>query len=243
MAYSRAAMESALAEIEEKKISIRGAAKKYGISSSTLHDHVKQKYTTIGAGGPTVLTCAEEREIALSLIALGEMGFGLTKELVNVVVRDYIREKQIPNPFRDGVPGRDWWSRFKSRWPCINERQPQHLSKKRSSASHPAILNAWFDNLKSIFEKQEFHLPHLLVSEENRIWNCDETGLSTTVSSKSLLVQRGSKQVNEVSSGSGHEYITVLTAGCASGEILPPFILYKGKNLYQRWTKNGQAGA
>ena len=243
MAYSKEAMESAIKEVENKTISIRGAARKYGISSSTLHDHVTGKYSKVGAGGPTVLTYTEEREIALSLITLGEIGFGLTKEIANVVISDYLKENKIPNPFHNGIPGRDWWERFKKRWPCISERQPQLLCKKRLTASHSSIINAWFDNLKCVFEKSGLSVTNQSSYELQRIWNCDETGLSTTVSSKFLLVRRGSKQVSEVSSGSGREYITVLTAGSASGELLPPFILYKGKNLYQRWTSNGLAGA
>ena len=62
------------------------------------------------------------------------------------------------------------------------------------------------------------------------------------MSSKSLLVHRGTQQVNEVSSGSDHEYITVLTACSAAGDILLPFVLYKGKNLYQQWIMGGPVG-
>ena len=51
------------------------------------------------------------------------------------------------------------------------------------------------------------------------------------------------EQASEVSSGSDHEYITIHCAGCASGEPLPPFILYKGKNMYRRWMEGGPAGA
>ena len=43
--------------------------------------------------------------------------------------------------------------------------------------------------------------------------------------------------------GSCREYITVHCAGSASGEQLPPFILYKGKNLFKRWTEGGAVGA
>ena len=42
--------------------------------------------------------------------------------------------------------------------------------------------------------------------------------------------------------GSCREYITVHCAGSASGEQLPPFILYKGKNLFKRWTEGGAVG-
>ena len=38
-------------------------------------------------------------------------------------------------------------------------------------------------------------------------------------------------------------YFTVLGAGAADGTRLPPFILYKGRNLYLRWTTGGPAGA
>ena len=49
--------------------------------------------------------------------------------------------------------------------------------------------------------------------------------------------------MSEVSSGSDHEYLTIHCAGCASGEQLPPFILYKGKSMYHRWMVGGPAGA
>ena len=38
-----------------------------------------------------------------------------------------------------------------------------------------------------------------------------------------------------------HFYI--IGCGCASGERLPPYILFKGKNLYKAWTEGGPAGA
>ena len=77
----------------------------------------------------------------------------------------------------------------------------------------------------------------------NRLWNCDKTGFSTSASASKILAHRGSKAVHEVGGGSGREYITVHCAGSVSGERLPPFILYKGKNLYKRWTEEGPPGA
>ena len=56
------------------------------------------------------------------------MEFGLTKDLVDTIVRNYLKEKKLP-PISQGIPGKDWWPRFRKRWPCISERAPQHLSK------------------------------------------------------------------------------------------------------------------
>ena len=67
---------------------MHAAAHKYGVPPSTLHDHLKGKSKKAGAGGPTVLMAAEEREVALTCLALADVGFGLTRELVEVVISD-----------------------------------------------------------------------------------------------------------------------------------------------------------
>ena len=41
-----------------------------------------------GAGGPTVLSISEEREIAVACMTLADMGFVLTREVVGGIVRD-----------------------------------------------------------------------------------------------------------------------------------------------------------
>ena len=62
---------------------------------TTLLGHVKKDVYAIGAGHPTVLTKREEEEIVAAIHALQELGFGLTKELVGVVIQDYLKA----NPF------------------------------------------------------------------------------------------------------------------------------------------------
>ena len=76
--YSVESFKSAIAEAQAGESSVRAVAKKYGIPSSTLHDHVHDTSRKIGAGGPTVLQRSEEREIAAACVLLVEMGFGIT---------------------------------------------------------------------------------------------------------------------------------------------------------------------
>ena len=54
-------------------------------------------------------------------------------------------------------------------------------------------------------------------------------------------MRTGTKMVHELGGASGRECTTVHCAGSATGERLPPFILYKGKNLYWRWMECGPA--
>ncbi len=58
-----------------------------------------------------------------------------------------------------------------------------------------------------------------------------------------MLARRGAKFVYEIGGGSGREYITVLGCGSADGIKVPPFVVYEGKNLWERWTRGGLAAA
>jgi lambda repressor-like predicted transcriptional regulator len=60
--YTKEDIAKAISEVKSG-LSIRSVAYKFGIPSSTLHNHLKGKYKKVGAGGPTVLTYAEERDI------------------------------------------------------------------------------------------------------------------------------------------------------------------------------------
>ena len=240
--YSGNDIEKALSEVRKTDgLTARAAARKYGLASSTLHDHLHGTVKKVGAGGPTVLTMSEEREISMTCVALAEIGFGITRALVEIVIFDYLKDNGNENPFHGGVPGKDWWQRFKRRWPMISERKPQHLSLKRAQAGNEEILRAWFDKVKEALSKNRLQIDDEAIS--TRLWNCDETAFCTSVSSQKLLARRGMRTVHEIGGESGRQYITVHCAGNAHGERLPPFILYKGKNMYQRWMQGGPAGA
>lgn len=202
---------------------MRSLAKKYSIPKSTLHDHLHGKSKQVGAGGPTVLPPAVEKEIALACTALAEMGFGLTKDLVGVVIVDYLKSNNIPNPFVNDMPGKDWWQRFMKRWPILSERKPQHLSTKRAQAGNAEILTAWFDQVEDVLRSAG--IDPCDPSAATRLWNGDETSFCTSVSATKLLARRGCRSVHEIGGGSGRQYITLHCACSGSGERLPPFIL------------------
>lgn len=90
---------------------------------------------------------------------------------------------------------------------------------------------------------QKNRLNELSYSElGRRVWNCDETGVCTAVASRKVLARRGDKNVHETGGGSGDDYITIIACGSAIGERLPPYILYKGKNLMATNTRGGPPG-
>lgn len=64
--WSSAQLTAALSAVRSEGMSARGAARKSGIPSSTLHDHLTGKSQRIHSGAPTVLTASEEKEIEVS---------------------------------------------------------------------------------------------------------------------------------------------------------------------------------
>ena len=125
---------------------------------------------------------------------------------------------------------------------AICERKPQHLPASRVNAITEAAIDAWLSKVSA--KITETGLSELTLEEcAKRLRNYDETAFATDVASKKILARRGAKNVHETAGGPGREYITVPGCGSASGIHLPPYTVYKGKNMCSNWIEGGPAGA
>lgn len=105
--YSKESMDSALNCIRNEGISTKRAAELFGINRTTLMNHLKH-FKCNAVGRPTVLTCEEERLIVHALTKLADWGFGLDRFQLKVCVQDYLKRIDRENPFKNGLPGKDW---------------------------------------------------------------------------------------------------------------------------------------
>ena len=104
-------------------------------------------------------------------------------------------------------------------------------------------MDEWFYKVEQVFTRAGLgSLPTEELHHYNIIWNCDESGFCTAVTSNKILAKRGEKDIHHTLGGSRRNFITVLGAGCANGTSLPPFVVYKGENLWVRWMKGGPCG-
>ena len=145
----------------------------------------------------------------------------------------------------------------------MSERKPEHLSLHRAQAATKSKLQQWFE-----FLAEKLSNPQIPVEDrQSRLWNCDEAGFFTDLTSKCVLSQRGAHDVYHTSGGSGKQMYTVHACGSAAGHLLPPYLLYPGKintsvvkadfsetsgklppfilgkNIWNRWCLNGPKGA
>ena len=101
--WSNDQLQAALKAVQEGELKPHRAAVQYGIPPSTLYDHLKGKSKKRYGGPPTVLTCAEEKEIAMACEVLQQFGYPLTTNLVGAIVRDYVTAAERPTLFRNSI--------------------------------------------------------------------------------------------------------------------------------------------
>lgn len=120
-------------------------------------------------------------------------------------------------------------------------RETLILSAARATCANPTTIEGWFTKVRSLFNEIGLVSSGKFVADyEHQIWNSDESGFCLGMTSKKVLSRKGVRAVHEVGGSSDHQFITVNVCGNAAGMRLPPFVLYKGKNLYNHGQKVGQ---
>lgn len=212
-------------------MTVRAAAHLYKVPRSTLSEntrHVDLK----AVGRPTELSQKEEAAIVDHLLIQAEWGFPLTRCDVQVTIKNYLdnlgRESKR---FKDNLPGERWVRCFLNRHPTLQIKVPKLISSSRAKVD-PATVTKYFENL----EKTISGIP-----PEN-ILNFDETSISDDPSAKKIIVKRGAKYPVKVLTTS-KTAMSVMFAGTASGELLPPYVVYKAKGMSESWVTGGPPGA
>ncbi|GFO05301.1 Dde-domain-containing protein [Plakobranchus ocellatus] len=106
-------------------------------------------------------------------------------------------------------------------------------------------FNAVMNQQMSINQASKYYKTTSLCRLESKtcLHNTDETGFVTDFKADIVLAARGSKRVNQSIGGSGREQVIVNCAAAATGKLLPLYVVYQGKNLYEAWAKDGPTDA
>lgn len=110
-----------------------------------------------------------------------DMGFGLTCNMVEEVIMEYLNDKRRPNHFLQDRPGKDWWLRFMQIWVSLTERKTQHLQANCTTAltESTIVTDAGLSEMTQ------------------RKWNCYDAAFSSDVASKRILARRREKNVHK----------------------------------------------
>lgn len=225
--YTKADLE--LAINEAKRTTIYRASKMYAIPYVTLHSRIKgiRGAKKEEKGRPITIPIEDETRLANCLKIAEKWGYGFSRKEVIELVARFIKDNNIKNNFKNGVPGEDWFLKFKKRH-NLSLKTPQNVEYARKKALDPFIIYKYFDLLKLILDEHE------LYDKPERIWNLDESSLSIDPR-KVKVVGAVNKASSRTISSPGKENTTILLMCNAAGDKAPPLIIYKGKNVWDQW--------
>lgn len=226
--WTKEDLQNAVAAVKEGGMSRQGASKTFSIPRRTLSRYVdKNENKKSAMGRKPVLTADQERELSSRIIRLAEVGYPLTSKTLRRCVYNFSAENGIPNKFStmSKMAGRYWLNGFLRRNPIIRQRKAQGMNPARAQKLNRFIVNDHFTKLKEILVEMD------LMDSPERIFNVDEKGCRLSLHhQQSVLAKKGAKRVHLVPPEHG-ENVTVVSCGNASGNSIPPAILFKGKRL------------
>ena len=226
-------MSSALKSVLVDGLSGNRAADLHGVPRSTLKDRLSGRVVDGTKPGPKpYLTAQEESELSGHLLQVAKIGFGKTRRDVKCIVEQHVKGKgTLRSPrISDG-----WWQKFMKRNPSLSLRRGDATAGIRLDAVNTENIRSYFDLLRNVYDEFGFD------NHPEAIYNMDETGVPLQPCPPKIVAMKGQKKVRYQTSGQKSQ-ITVAACGSATGQAIPPFIIFAAKQLNPLWTRNEVSG-
>jgi len=114
--------------------------------------------------------------------------------------------------------------------PMLTLRRGDTTAHSRMNAVNTETMNQYFSLLQDVLEE------HGLMDKPSQIYNVDESGVPLDPRPPNVVTVRGTKKVRYRSSGKKGQ-VTIVSCVSASGQPIPPMIIFDAQNLNHAWTK------
>ena len=234
MLYDPDSLSQALVAVLEDGQTIRGAARLYGVPSTTLSDRVHGRVSidcTKPGPSPT-LSNFEEASLCEHVKYMSSIGYGYSRSEVMSLASEYLVSMGRREP---GKPMSDkWFYNFLKRWPELKLVKPSSLEMVRAKNTTPEVINKYFSELENILDK------YCLRDKPECIYNVDEKGINAEHKPPSVV---GGFDSKPQALTSPRLTVTVIACGNANGMAIPPFFVFKGARMLPDLLQNTCTGA
>lgn len=224
--YSLEDLKKAIDDVKTKKLTLGKAAEAFNIPKTTIFDYLKKKVIKQPRSGRKPLfTDDQETQLVDYIIKCSKLYYGLTIKKIRQIAYQYAEKNKLPHKFDrvKQLAGKDWYYNFMKRHPSISLRTPEATSLNRITAFNETDVKIFYDNLQAIQNKHHI--------QPDKIFNVDETGISTVQKNQRIVAVKGQKQVGKATSAERGSTTTVVCAFSAAGQYIPPFFIYKRKRM------------
>lgn len=167
------------------------------------------------------------------MISAANIGLGKTRSEVLRIAESVASSKGI---LRKEHITSGWWRSFLRRNKKLSLRAGDATASTRMNAINKKNMRRYFKLLKSVYDEFDFQ------NSPERIYNMDETGVPLDPRPPKVVAEKGKKKVRYRCSGLKSQ-ITVVGCGSATGQAIPPYIIYAAKQLSPLWMKDEVPGS
>ncbi|KAJ8949594.1 hypothetical protein NQ314_008165 [Rhamnusium bicolor] len=116
------------------------------------------------------------------------------------------------------MAGTDWMKSFMRRHTTLSLRKPENTSIARIAGFNKESVEEFYSNLEQVLRKYKF--------SPRRIFNLDETGVTTVLPSPKVVAEKGKRQVGQVTSAERGSLVTVVCIVNAIGNFISPCLIF-----------------
>ncbi|KAI1007828.1 hypothetical protein K3495_g393 [Podosphaera aphanis] len=224
MSKREESIRRAIQELDkDPNLSEKAVATDYNIPRSTLRNRRAGGTSRAISKQPTQrLFPEQEKFLADWILEMGAQGFPPSHAKTREMACQITRSNGDTDPL-----GKEWVCKFIKRNPQISSVVGRRVESSRINGTSQSALEAFY----SLFKEVEVR--HNIKAED--MWNMDEQGLGLGICSNTMVVASSQVRRASVKSPENREWVSTLEAISATGKIIKPLVIFKGKNLQLSW--------
>lgn len=236
------AMQRAIEAVNAGEMGWQRAAVAHGVPQATLRRRAQGKNKFIQGSNKgmgrfhTTFHTDVERELVDHLKLLESRLFGLTANEIRQLAYQLAEKNGISHRFNpeNKMAGWDWLRGFRKRNPDIGPRKPEATSLARAMGFNRVRVTNFFEVYQETVESHNI--------SPTRIFNMDESALSTVHKPPKVYAEVGKKQVGAITSAERGMHVTMVCCMSTTGQYVPPTLIFPRKNWKKELTDNAPLG-
>lgn len=237
------AMQRAIRAVKDGEMGWLKASRTFNVPFTTLRRRAadvnkRVKNVSKGLGRfSTTFSPEQEKQILEHIKGLERRLFGITQKDLCVLVFDWAEANKIQHRFNKikKRAGWDWIKGFRRRHPEITLRRPENTSIARAMAFNKPNIAKFFESYQDLLEEHKF--------PPERMYNVDETGISTVQNPPKVFAATGKKQVGTIAGAERGIHVTVVCCTNPIGSYIPPTFIFPRKNWKQELLEGAPTGS
>lgn len=201
-----------------EKPSVRKFARQYRLVDTTLRRRIGgARANQIAQSKMQKLNPKQEEALARWILQMGAWGWRPRVTQIRFMATELLRKNQSEDEL-----GINWVQKFLCRHPELASMLRQPRDKEHPLMYDEGKYTSWFQLYLEVLEQYGFHPAD--------VWNMEEQGFAMAAQGKirvicSVYEHRGDQ-----------EWVSLIECGCADGEVLKSWFVFRGKVHQDAWT-------